>query len=188
MKSLTQLKTTLTESNRLDEIALKTAVSAYKKRLERGEYKKAAKTGQQLTDKIKRQQIKEESAWSLPTVLILQRKTIRNFSDGTKVALYYNSKLNKYFTIPIRDAGIPNPQFHDPITVSESEIMNLFASEDTVELKDGKIGVVENVDAISGTYESLNEENKIIFLEQFTKNIHTFEKIVKFCERQHATS
>ena len=35
-----------------------------------------------------------------PPVLMLKRKSIRLYPDNTRVALYYNDKLDKYFSIP----------------------------------------------------------------------------------------
>lgn len=35
-----------------------------------------------------------------PAVLIMKRKSIRQFSDGQRVALYYVDKLDKYVTVP----------------------------------------------------------------------------------------
>jgi hypothetical protein len=35
-----------------------------------------------------------------PAVLIMKRKSIRQFSDGQRVALYYVEKLDKYVTVP----------------------------------------------------------------------------------------
>jgi hypothetical protein len=35
-----------------------------------------------------------------PFVLMLKRRAIRMYPDGTRVALYYNRQLNKYFSVP----------------------------------------------------------------------------------------
>ena len=35
-----------------------------------------------------------------PYVLLLKRKAIRIYPDGTKVALYHNKQLDKYFSVP----------------------------------------------------------------------------------------
>lgn len=35
-----------------------------------------------------------------PTVLIMKRKSVRQFPNGQRVALYYVDKLDKYVTIP----------------------------------------------------------------------------------------
>ena len=35
-----------------------------------------------------------------PEVLIMKRKSIRQFPDGQRVALYYVDKIDKYVTVP----------------------------------------------------------------------------------------
>ena len=35
-----------------------------------------------------------------PMVLIMRRKTVRQFPNGQRVALYYVDKINKYVTVP----------------------------------------------------------------------------------------
>ena len=35
-----------------------------------------------------------------PAVLIMRRKTVRTFSNGQRVAMYYIDKINKYVTVP----------------------------------------------------------------------------------------
>jgi len=35
-----------------------------------------------------------------PAVLIMKRKSIRQFPDGQRVALYYVDKIDKYVTVP----------------------------------------------------------------------------------------
>ena len=49
-----------------------------------------------------------------PPVLLLKRKSVRQFPDGQRVALYYVEKLDKYVTVPYTamqwSASIP-PEF-----------------------------------------------------------------------------
>lgn len=184
MKSLSQLKATLTESIRMDEIALKTAAAVYKKRLENGQLTKAAKTGDLLKKKIDRE-LKEASmgssnAWSLPTVLILHRKTIRNFSDGTKVALYYSDKINKYFSIPVRDET--GMQHADPVTVSE----DVNPQPLTYELDNNEVVTITEDEAHSlySVYSSLTTENQEAFIENIMESPNKFYKILEFSKNQ----
>lgn len=39
-----------------------------------------------------------------PAVLIMKRKSIRQFPNGQRVALYYVDKINKYVTVPYTSA------------------------------------------------------------------------------------
>ena len=43
---------------------------------------------------------KDESQPDPPNVLLMKRKSIRQFPNGQRVALYYVEKINKYVTIP----------------------------------------------------------------------------------------
>jgi hypothetical protein len=47
-----------------------------------------------------------------PAVLIMRRKSIRQFPNGQRVALYYVDKINKYVTIPYSASmwGTPMPE------------------------------------------------------------------------------
>ena len=43
---------------------------------------------------------KKETQMDPPAVLMMRRKSVRQFSDGQRVALYYVDKINKYVTVP----------------------------------------------------------------------------------------
>jgi len=49
-----------------------------------------------------------------PVALILKRKSIRLFPDGARVALYFNDKLNRFFTVPY------GPLITGPFTITSS--------------------------------------------------------------------
>ena len=38
-----------------------------------------------------------------PAVLIMKRKSVRQYPNGQRVALYYVDKINKYVTVPYAD-------------------------------------------------------------------------------------
>ncbi len=218
MKSLSQLRQTLTENTQqLDEISLKTASNAYARRMRRADnnysdqktfskhYQKAQATGRRIekkfgpegkktAEKADQNYIKNleesNSAWNLPMVLLLRRKTIRNFSDGTKVALYYNDRINRYFTIPVRDVEGAD----DPIAVSEEltfdtpfDQLQALAEGLTVQsftFPDGAEVVVDQVTAqrLMETYNGLNEYNQTRFIEGLTIR-ENLEKFVHFAQR-----
>ena len=78
-----------------------------------------------------------------PMVLILKRKYIRNISNNIRVALYYNEKLKKYFSIPYTSSGSVD------ITASlQAEEIEYELPNELVEL-----------------YEQLDEDNQKIFIE-----------------------
>src|ERR1700675_1998441 len=51
-----------------------------------------------------------------PNILILRRKTVRQFPNNTMVALYYNDKLGQYFSIPY---GGDAPGVVTPVALKE---------------------------------------------------------------------
>lgn len=44
--------------------------------------------------------IESKESMDPPAVLIMKRKSIRQFPNGQRVALYYVDKINKYVTVP----------------------------------------------------------------------------------------
>ena len=59
--------------------------------------KQKLKTLKQLMSEAKE---KKETQMDPPAVLMMRRKSVRQFSDGQRVALYYVDKLDKYVTVP----------------------------------------------------------------------------------------
>jgi hypothetical protein len=52
-------------------------------------------------DFIEMEQLDEQNPGPTPPyVLLLKRKAIRLYPDGTKIALYYNKQINKFFSVP----------------------------------------------------------------------------------------
>ena len=62
----------------------------------------------QKTRQVVRENIEEEIEEPIilqedkdpPLVLVIKRKAIRMYPDGTRIALYYNERLQKYFSVP----------------------------------------------------------------------------------------
>jgi hypothetical protein len=44
--------------------------------------------------------LEESKTMDPPSVLIMKRKSVRQFPNGQRVALYYVDKINKYVTVP----------------------------------------------------------------------------------------
>lgn len=56
-----------------------------------------------------------------PNILILRRKTIRQFPNNVMVALYYNDKLGQYFSIPYGGEASDDRAVITPVSLKESE-------------------------------------------------------------------
>ena len=115
---------------------------------------------------------------TVPMVLVLRRKAIRLYPDGTRVALYWNDKMKKIFTVPF---GTPM----DAIVQAEQYIEELKEAEEIL-LNDGSCVELteENKELIIDTYHQLDENSKHLFWEQLTESEKSFRDIYEFC-RQH---
>ena len=60
-----------------------------------------------------------------PLVLVIKRKAIRMYPDGTRIALYYNEKLKKYFSVPYQYGS----GMDAPIQSEEVESIDELSSE-----------------------------------------------------------
>jgi len=65
-----------------------------------------------------------------PLVLVIKRKAIRMYPDGTRIALYYNERLKKYFSVPYQygsgmDAPIQSEEV-EPIDELSSELLDRY--------------------------------------------------------------
>jgi hypothetical protein len=60
-----------------------------------------------------------------PLVLVIKRKAIRMYPDGTRIALYYNERLKKYFSVPYQYGS----GMDAPIQSEEVESINELSSE-----------------------------------------------------------
>jgi len=55
------------------------------------------KTLKQVVSEAKRS---SQKTMDPPNVLVMKRKSVRQFSNGQRVALYYVDKIDKYVTVP----------------------------------------------------------------------------------------
>lgn len=75
-----------------------------------------------------------------PAVLILRRKSVRQYPGGLMVALYFNDKLNQYFSIPYGDPEVDSAI--TPTTVKEDHQVGdvvHYRSGGSEHLKKGKV-------------------------------------------------
>jgi hypothetical protein len=110
-----------------------------------------------------------------PAVMVIKRKAVRLYPDGTRVALYWSDKLKKYFSVPYGPAL--------DATIQAEEYVKEFLEADEIALNDGNnISVAEETkEMFIDVYERLDEENKEYFWNQLTESISTFGKLYEFC-------
>ena len=120
-----------------------------------------------------------------PFVLVLRRKAIRLYPDNTKVALYFNDRIKKYFSVPFGTNvnAVLNPESF----IQKMEYASELNEGIEHQLNDGtKIHLESNVcEEILEVFYSLTEENQQQFVLNLTESQDSFDKIYEFC-RSHS--
>ena len=110
-----------------------------------------------------------------PAVLVIKRKAVRLYPDGTRIAMYWSDKLKRVFSLPYGPSV-------DAVVQSEEYVQELLNSEE-VFLNDGNVLTLseETKQILIDTYGQLDEENKQVFWQQLTESITTFGQLNEFC-------
>jgi hypothetical protein len=110
-----------------------------------------------------------------PVVLVIKRKAVRLYPDGTRVALYWSDKLKKYFSVPYGPAL--------DSTIQAEEYVREFLQSDEIALNDGNNVSLneETKEMFVDVYERLDGQNKEYFWDQLTESASTFGKLYEFC-------
>lgn len=142
---------------------------------------------------------KEEMPKDPPFVLILKRKSFRPYPGGMKVALYYNSKLDKYFTVPYGKGVEQDPlQSEEANVINSSETLeesvmdqlhSIVAHKQAKSVKFGN-GQTRKVDhytakAMTNVHNALNPENKKKYADLAHKSPEHFMKASDFAFKAH---
>lgn len=120
-----------------------------------------------------------------PYTLLLKREAIRMYPNGTKIALYYSKKLDKYFSVPYdANAAI---QAEETVKESVDAIGQLQKIKDshqlgTVNHKDGSASKVDvqTAHAVLTIHKNLNDENKKKFADMVARSSHHMKKAADF--------
>ena len=127
-----------------------------------------------------------------PFVLILKRRAIRLYPDGTKVALYRNDRLNKVFAVPYDTTMDPVIQAEEvKLEEAVDAIGQLQKIKDThqhgtVNHKDSSASKVDaqTAHAILTVHKSLNDVNKKKFADMVARSSGHLQKAADF-SRKH---
>jgi hypothetical protein len=121
-----------------------------------------------------------------PIILVIKRKAVRLYPDGTRIALYYNDKMKRYFSIPFGTpeadvSGVQAENFIDELRSSSN-----LAEDTMLQLSDGtEVEITpEMIEQIVNTYDNLIEKNKEQFINLLTSSEESFDKAYEFC-RSH---
>lgn len=122
-----------------------------------------------------------------PFVLVLKRKAIRLYPDKTKVALYYNQKMDKYFTVPYGPEVNSTVQAEETIIEAVDVVGQLQNIKDkhqhgTINHKDGSASKVDvqTAHALLTVHKALNDENKKKFSDMMARSNHHMKKAADF--------
>ena len=126
-----------------------------------------------------------------PAVLVLRRKNIRSFSNDTSIALYYNDKLNKYFSIPYStNSDINSPIQAEEVQIDEAKINGIdqlkkirdSKQHGTVNHLDGSASKVDafTASAILAVHDKLNDENKKKISGMVSNSHYHMSKVANF--------
>lgn len=146
-------------------------------------YQKVRQSLQSKDDNI--QEATSKSELIIPNLLILQRKSIRQFPDGI-VALYYARKIDKYVSIPFFEPSTSIiPEEADQSNISKLKTISE-GSDDILSFKDGNKYTVNSLVAnkIVGVYEAMNKKNKKKMEKMLNESVDTFNKVMNFAVRQ----
>lgn len=187
MKSLGQFKNSVQEGV-IDTSDFKVSSSGRKVRAHR------VKVG----DDSGKEEVKEsidEASMSFdrdpPFVLVLRRKAIRMYPNQMKVAIYYNDKINKYFSVPY-GAGVEGGAIQaEEVEIEELEesvidhIHKIAAGEHPTSRVKFASGETRKIDrytasAISQVHKALNDENKKKVADMVHHSPEKLEKVAAF--------
>ena len=121
-----------------------------------------------------------------PYVLVLKRKAVRMYPNKTKVALYYNDRLSKFFTIPY-GMKVETPIQGESVEVQESVMDSLHKivagkQAQSVKFANGQSRKVDHytASAITQVHKAVNDDNKKKLSDMVHKSPAHFEKVAAF--------
>ena len=123
-----------------------------------------------------------------PLVLVIKRKAIRLYPDGTRIALYYNEKLKKYFSVPYQyGSGMDAPIQSEEVELEEAVMDTLHKIVNDKQAKSVKFASshTRKVDhftasALTQVHNALNDDNKKKFADMVHKSPEHFMKASDF--------
>jgi len=121
-----------------------------------------------------------------PFVLVLKRKAIRLYPDGTKIALYHSDKLDKDFAVPYASASQPVIQAEAVDAIGQLQKIKDTHQHGTVNHKDGSASKVDvqTAHAVLTVHKSLNDDNKKKFADMVARSSHHMQKAAEFSWKQ----
>lgn len=147
-------------------------------------YQKVRQSLQNREENLQEAKIKDTSYPTIPNLLILQRRNVRQFPDGT-VALYYARRIDKYVSIPFFEPNTPIIA-EDFSNLEKLKMVGEQGNDETLTFKDGNKYTINSTVAnkILNVYESVNKTNKKKMEKMLSESVDSFNKVMKFAVRQ----
>jgi hypothetical protein len=139
-------------------------------------------------DVIEAEQLNEENPSATPPyVLLLKRKAIRLYPDGTKIALYHNKQINKYFSVPynspvdVASIQAEEVEINEAVMDTLHKIVNDKQAQ-SVKFASGHSRKIDHftASALTQVHKALNDENKKKFADLVHKSPEHFQKASDF--------
>jgi hypothetical protein len=123
-----------------------------------------------------------------PAVLVIKRRAVRLYPDGTRVALYFSDKLKRYFTVPFATMSSGLSAIQAENFIEELRSSSKLTEGTTLELEDGSQVELDvlMVNRIVYAYDGLEENNKQKFVDLLTSSEESFDKAYEFCRSHYS--
>ena len=130
-----------------------------------------------------------------PNILIMRRKSVRQFPNNQRVALYFVDKINKYVTVPYTamqwsTGGVAEETQNSDEEISENvieQLYNIAENNITKYIKfddDSSLKVNEVIaNSIISVFEELTDENKNKMASLMQESKDHFSKVVDFAQK-----
>ena len=126
-----------------------------------------------------------------PAIMVMRRKSIRQFPNGQRVALYFIDKIGKYVTVPYDDMqlSLSVKEFVEPEIDVLADLLVSVNNQETkrIVFEDGSSTKIDSSTAenVLNMYSSLNEENqeKVSTMIQISKV--NFMKVLEFANKHN---
>jgi hypothetical protein len=125
-----------------------------------------------------------------PFVLVLKRKAFRLYPNKMKIALYYNDKLKKYFSVPYStEKDVDAPIQAEQVEITEGkEVMDHIhdivkeKQARKVKFANGKHAMIDSytASAIKQVHDSVNDENKSKLRKMVHSSPEGLHKVASF--------
>jgi hypothetical protein len=179
------------DESMLDTIDYKIGPSGRKVRAHR------VKVGDEVYGKEKEENIKEDTIviqeqqkGDPPFVLVLKRKAFRLYPNGMKIALYYNDKLGKYFSVPYStEKNIDAPLQAEEVQLEEEKevmdhIHDIVKEKQARKVKfgNGKHAMIDGytASAIKQVHDAVNDDNKTKLRKMVHSSPEGLHKVASF--------